>query len=261
MEAARPYLMKYYELLVRQQFDEGTLDYTVLERHSPFLTQLAKVKNTAITVFDLCKKEHVFVSRNMEELFGYDLDKIESVGNDYFDSRVHPEDYIGMLKNGCRLLEFFFDMPAGKQRNYKLINEYRILNRQEEYIRVIEQHQVLELDERGNVWLILCVMDISPNQDTKNGITSQVIDFKNGVVVAPQTWNPESNDTEEVNLTPREKEVLALIKKGLLSKEISDKLSISVHTVNTVRQRILRKLNADNSLEAVNYASSLGLLG
>lgn len=258
MEEAQPYLIQYYQLLTRQQFDEEALDYGVLQQHVPFLTQLAKVKNTAITVFDLCKREHVFVSRNMEELFGYDMDKIDTLGNEYFDSRVHPEDFIGMLKNGCRVLEFFFDMPATTQSNYKFLNEYRVLDRYDKYIRVIEQHQVLELDVKGNVWLILCVMDISPNQDTEMGITSQIIDFKNGVVLSPTAWDNRSDP--EVSLTPREKEVLTLIKKGLLSKEISGKLSISVHTVNTVRQRILRKLNADNSIEAVNYAQNLGLL-
>ncbi len=61
-------------------------------------------------------------------------------------------------------------------------------------------------------------------------------------------------------LTKREKEILGLVKNGLLSKEISNKLSISVHTVNTHRQRFLEKLGANNSMEAVVFASKFGLL-
>jgi DNA-binding NarL/FixJ family response regulator len=53
---------------------------------------------------------------------------------------------------------------------------------------------------------------------------------------------------------------LQLVKDGRLSKEISEELHISVHTVNTHRQRILEKLDVDNSMEAVKYASELGLL-
>lgn len=44
------------------------------------------------------------------------------------------------------------------------------------------------------------------------------------------------------------------------SKEIADELHISIHTVNTHRQRILAKLGVDNSLEAVKYAWILGIL-
>jgi DNA-binding CsgD family transcriptional regulator len=46
----------------------------------------------------------------------------------------------------------------------------------------------------------------------------------------------------------------------LLSKEISNVLSISLHTVNTHRQRFLEKLGANNSMEAVMFASRFGLL-
>ncbi|WP_428838896.1 LuxR C-terminal-related transcriptional regulator [Gelidibacter algens] len=41
---------------------------------------------------------------------------------------------------------------------------------------------------------------------------------------------------------------------------MSDKLSISLHTVNTHRQRFLEKLGANNSIEAVIFASKFGLL-
>jgi DNA-binding CsgD family transcriptional regulator len=61
-------------------------------------------------------------------------------------------------------------------------------------------------------------------------------------------------------LTAREKEILQLISKGLISKEIADKLYISVNTVNTHRQRILEKLQADNAIEAIKYASRTGII-
>jgi len=67
--------------------------------------------------------------------------------------------------------------------------------------------------------------------------------------------------TEMTNpLTKREIEVLKLVKEGFLSKEISDKLTISFHTVNTHRQRVIEKLGVNNSMEAVVLASKLGLL-
>ena len=43
-------------------------------------------------------------------------------------------------------------------------------------------------------------------------------------------------------LTGREMEILRLIQRGFLSKEIADKLCISIHTVHIHRQNLLRKL-------------------
>jgi len=65
----------------------------------------------------------------------------------------------------------------------------------------------------------------------------------------------------QIELTKRETEILKLVKEGYLSKEISSKLFISLHTVNTHRQRFLEKLGAQNSFEAVNFASKFGLIG
>ena len=61
-------------------------------------------------------------------------------------------------------------------------------------------------------------------------------------------------------LTSRELEVLRMVRDGLLSKEISDRLGISLHTVNTHRQRVLQKLDANNSIEAIAFAHRYGLI-
>ncbi|GEN76663.1 response regulator transcription factor [Chryseobacterium hagamense] len=55
-------------------------------------------------------------------------------------------------------------------------------------------------------------------------------------------------------LTRRELEILKLICDGLSSKDISEKLFISINTVETHRKRILLKLNVKNSVGVVKYA-------
>ncbi len=71
---------------------------------------------------------------------------------------------------------------------------------------------------------------------------------------------PPPKPTPADLLTAREKEILGLIAKGLISKQIADQLYISVHTVNTHRQRIIEKLNVSNTFEALTYAANQGLL-
>lgn len=234
------------------------MNYSVLEYHIPLLRRLAEVGNSGITVFDMCRKKHVFTSCNFFSLFGYDLNKIEELGNEYFDSRIHPDDYAELMNNGVILLEYCYSLPQSERSNYKFINEYRILNAEGKYIRVIEQHQTLELDKKGNIWLVIGIIDLSPDQRDPIEVKGQLVNFKTGNIV--YTINNNAKMEPDVPLSKRETEILNLVKDGLLSKEISDKLSISVHTVNTHRQRILEKLGVDNSHEAVKLASGLGLL-
>jgi DNA-binding NarL/FixJ family response regulator len=51
-------------------------------------------------------------------------------------------------------------------------------------------------------------------------------------------------------LTPREHEVLALLAKGFLYKEISDQLGISPHTFRSHQRSIYEKLHVHSRTEA-----------
>jgi len=55
-------------------------------------------------------------------------------------------------------------------------------------------------------------------------------------------------------LTGREREVVQLVAEGKISKEIADRLNISVHTVETHRTNIMRKLEIHTVGELVRYA-------
>lgn len=61
----------------------------------------------------------------------------------------------------------------------------------------------------------------------------------------------EIKDTEAL-LSPREKEVLELLSKGFLYKEIADRLNIATGTVRQHIHKIYEKLHVENRTEAVN---------
>lgn len=63
-----------------------------------------------------------------------------------------------------------------------------------------------------------------------------------------------SVDTNNYELTKRETDVLILIAKGLMSKEIADRLNISVHTVISHRKNITRKTNIKSVAGLAMYA-------
>lgn len=246
----------FFNYLSEFQFDEKDLDYSILPHYIKTLQSMAEVCNSGVQVFDLNKKESVFYSSNFGKLLGYTPSDYENHNYQFFESKIHPEERKQLAVNGISLLKMFNSFSIDEKLNHKVIDEYRMQNAANKWVRIIEQYQVLELDKKGQLWLMLSIVDISPNQDNADSaLRCQLLNFRTGNVIPV-----EIPHKAELTLSKRELEILKLVKQGLLSKEISDKLSISVHTVNTHRQRVLEKLEANNSFEAVMFASKFGLI-
>ncbi|MFI5133255.1 MAG: response regulator [Chitinophagales bacterium] len=62
---------------------------------------------------------------------------------------------------------------------------------------------------------------------------------------------PIINDTNSL-LSPREKEVLELLAKGMLYKEIAERLGVGTETVKKHLKNIYQKLHVQNKIEAIN---------
>lgn len=60
-------------------------------------------------------------------------------------------------------------------------------------------------------------------------------------------------------LSQREREVLQLVAEGLSSQQISNKLSLSIRTVETYRSRIMHKLNLHDLSSLIRFAIENGL--
>ncbi|MDB6033251.1 MAG: two component LuxR family transcriptional regulator [Verrucomicrobiales bacterium] len=65
---------------------------------------------------------------------------------------------------------------------------------------------------------------------------------------------------ETRELSDRETEVLTWIVAGLANKEIADRLTLSVRTVEKHRQKIMQKLGIHKATELVKYAITRGLV-
>ena len=64
----------------------------------------------------------------------------------------------------------------------------------------------------------------------------------------------------DLGLTKREIDIVRLSFKGLTAAEIAERLYLSVHTVNTHRQRIYAKMDVKNVSEMLRKASELGII-
>lgn len=225
------------------------------EKHRPYIETLARVNNSSIFVSELHEK-YLFISPNFKEYFGYEVESedVDAEG-DIVESLIHPDDVIVLLNLQKRVFDYIYELPLEERADYKHIFEFRALGADKTYKRVILQYHILEGAASRDYILLLGIIDISPDQNLNDPVKFRLVNFKTGKIV----MIPVIEETD-VALTKREIEILKLVNEGMLSKEISDKLSISIHTVNRHRQNILEKMNVDNVMEALNYSRKLGLI-
>ena len=68
--------------------------------------------------------------------------------------------------------------------------------------------------------------------DTRSKIISKMDEFVQGETM---------KNTDDVELSKRETDVLVAVAKGMMNKEIADQMNISIHTVISHRKNITRK--------------------
>jgi DNA-binding NarL/FixJ family response regulator len=84
--------------------------------------------------------------------------------------------------------------------------------------------------------------------------------FISPLITAATFGRIEGEDSTQMRLSSREREVLRAIARGLTNKKIARNLFISVKTVETHRARIISKLGLHSTAELVRYAVRNGMI-
>ncbi len=70
----------------------------------------------------------------------------------------------------------------------------------------------------------------------------------------------DSENCNPASLTVRETEIVQLIAEGISTKEISERLHLSTHTIYTHRRNIMKKLGVNSASELILYAIKTGIV-
>ncbi|MGB8644828.1 MAG: response regulator transcription factor [Anaerolineae bacterium] len=109
-----------------------------------------------------------------------------------------------------------------------------------------ELEQAIQAVARGETYL-------------STAVSGHVIDaFKRGS--SSTSSNSAQAGGDRTELTPRQRQVLQLIAEGHSTKEIAQKLSISVKTAKTHRTELMRRLDVHDVAGLVRYAMQIGLV-
>jgi DNA-binding NarL/FixJ family response regulator len=80
-------------------------------------------------------------------------------------------------------------------------------------------------------------------------------------LVNPRAPDPHAGDVflRQFQLTPREVEIIRLIREGLSSQQIADRAGLSLLTVNSHRRNVHAKLGTATTLDLIRFAEEQGL--
>jgi DNA-binding CsgD family transcriptional regulator len=229
-------------------------DYKRIDQKLKQLSELARIENRSISVFDVNRNEFILkVDRHME-LLGYDGTEEINVNN--YHKMIHTDDLPFLYDSEIKMFEFLKPVRSDEKKNYKLIYDYRVRKKGGSYIRFLHQLLLYELDRNYNSWLLLILSDVisaypedaKPRRFLMNTKTKEICLFD------------EETGIKRFLITEREKEILELISQGFDSQEIADKLFVSLNTVNNHRQHVLQKTSTKNITQAITYLKLTGIM-
>ncbi|MCT4665689.1 MAG: LuxR C-terminal-related transcriptional regulator [Flavobacteriales bacterium] len=104
---------------------------------------------------------------------------------------------------------------------------------------------------------------IIANQDKSKVIQNAINEvLKNKKFISPQiqkNLHERSHNQLNIKISNREWEVIELIKSGMTSKEISEKLALSYHTIVAHKKNIFKKFGENSTLGLLKALEDLGV--
>jgi DNA-binding CsgD family transcriptional regulator len=205
-------------------------------------------------VFNVSQSSFELISNDITPVLGYHPEEMDIA---LFVNNIHPEDQPWFLNFENKVSEFFSTLSCKQIPNYKVRYDFRVRKKDGEYIRIQHQVVTIQLDEDNRILRTFGVhTDISHIKQHGlpvlsfiglNGEPSYI-----GVNVA-EVFSPVT-----ISLTPREREVLALLIEGKKSEEIRKLLFISKQTVDSHRKNLLKKTKCLNTAALTSMAIKKG---
>ncbi|MET0572295.1 MAG: LuxR C-terminal-related transcriptional regulator [Pedobacter agri] len=241
--------------LLAQHFELNPTPHLMLDNAKSIARMYSIMENCISVLSDLRTRKSYIYNGAVADLFGLSADETEitSIWEDELLNKVHPEDLEKKYKLEFDFFQILNTIEVTNRTDYQVITKLRIKKKDGKYAFV--QHRLIYVasSEDGSIWLALCLYNLifdHPEFEIPQGV---ILNNRTGKVIK------DNENRFGTPLSLREKEVLQLIKHGRRSKEIADKLSLSINTVNRHRQNIFRKLNVTNAMEACKVAENTGL--
>lgn len=246
--------MKYNQIKdfyksIFESYDKPSLETHIkkvieLDEYLPYSSTFFCVTNTQDLTFE-------YISKNFNSCLGLDANELKVKGMRYFWSRIHPEDVELWLSALNELMEFTLkEIPENKRQNANYTWNFRLKDANDNYVNIIQNTTPLAFasDMKPIIGLAhYTVLDAK----IKMPITATAKLLNEQKEYDTVYFNSFSRKLLENGISNRERDIVRLLVLNYSSKEISEKLNISPHTVDTHRRNILKKLKISSTGELI----------
>jgi DNA-binding CsgD family transcriptional regulator len=217
------------------------------------LDSLMEENDQFITVANLAEIRFLYVSEGIRKMIGVDPAQLNA---GHFVEVVHPDDLtrLGLLRAQTFVVEK--EVLETKKGSSLVSFTVRLRNTAGVYFNCLCQAYFFysPIPPRG-VYLIQVISNVDRFEMRKRGFHH----YK-GKDLSHFRFPDQALLNIGPDFSSRELEILKLIESGMSSKEIADKLFLSVHTVNTHRRNILDQCGKDNISNLIYELQEQGLL-
>lgn len=246
--------MKYSKIKELYNFIFESYDKPSLEKHIEKIIEMDRFLPYSSTFFCITNTQDLtfeYVSKNYKASLGLDPNELKEKGMRYFWSRIHPEDVEFWLQALNSLMKFTLnEIPKEKRQDASYTWNFRFKNAQNVYVNVVQNTTPLIFDSENKPIIGLAHYTIM-HPDVKLDITASAKLLNDKQEYETIYFDSFSQKLLHDSVTNRERDIIRLLILDKTSKEISEKLNISSHTVDTHRRNILKKLDITSTGELV----------
>lgn len=222
--------------------------------------------NGVIFLVEFTTRKYIYISEAVYNIFGFSVKEFKERTLDEYQDAIHPADFEIMNKKIFPdTLTFLETIEPEKYGDFIFSYNYRVKNYKGDYINLLQRFSYIPSNRKAMPFGMM-------------GVGFNITHFKNDISVVHTIEETCTENGELINnlvfkrihpvyefnipqfISKRELEVLEHMSRGFGSKQIADKMKISINTVHNHRRSMLVKTNCKSSSELMNYAAKHGLL-
>lgn len=233
----------------------NTEDPILLKETMEFVRSLSAHEGNICILSDLKARKSYLFYNTIAKKIGLMRGEFEinSIWEEELLDLIHPEDLEKKYKLELSFFHVCKSMDKESRKGNELITTLRVKALDGTYLKF--KHRLIYIDgnDGDDMVIALCLYNLIIEYPGFDAPYGAMVNLRSGEILK------NGLDTLSEILSLREKQIMQLIRLGNRSKDIAEKLAISIHTVNRHRQNIFDKLNVTNAIEACRVADKAGL--